>query len=431
MDANIGTAGISVQFGLTAPEPSRVSLRGLDYFNLFLAGLLAGFGSFVAGYLSSRGWSKVEIGFVLTLAGLVGLVSQIPGGELLDFVSAKRFIAALGVAMVALAALALALDPSFTIVLAAEILQGVTGGFLGPAVAAISLGLVGHNALPMRLGRNQRFAAIGGLSAVLLMGLLGYEFSNRTIFLAAAALALPTLIALASIRSADIHFARACSAPPGEYHPKHPPRMPRKRIGISLHLLVFASCMMLFQLANASVLPLTAEDLGTHRSSSLTLSVLIVVPQLIVAMLGPWVGRTADSWGRRPLLLIGLSALPMRATCFALSTDPALLLAAQLLDGVSAAIIGVLTPLVVADITKGSGRFNLAQGVVGSFSGIGASLSTTVINVVAQSFGNPAGFAVIAIVALAAVVVQWTWMPETKEPSPARQNTIGIRGSMT
>jgi MFS family permease len=328
--------------------------------------------------------------------------------------------------MVALAALVLAIEPSFPLVLGAEILQGITGGFLGPAVAAISLGLVGHDALPVRLGRNQRFAAIGGLSAALLMGLLGYEFSNRTIFVAAAALAVPTLIALWSIRSADIHFARACNAPPGEYHPARPPRMPRNRVGRNLRLLIFACCITLFQFANASMLPLAAEELGPQRSSSLTLSVFIVAPQLIVAALGPSVGRTADNWGRRPLLLIGLAALPLRAACFALSTDPVLLVAAQLLDGVSAAIIGVLTPLIVADITKGSGRFNLAQGIVGTFSGIGASLSTTVINLVAQSFGNAAGFTTIAAVGLAAVTVQWAWMPETKEAAPAQRPPPGF-----
>jgi MFS family permease len=164
MRTDIGTEGIPAQFKWAPFEPSRVSQRGLDYFNLFLAGLLAGFGPFVAGYLTTQGWNKVEIGFVLTLAGLVGLASQVPGGELLDVVPAKRFIASLGVAMVALAALVLAIEPSFPLVLGAEILQGITGGFLGPAVPAISLGLVGHDALPMRLGRNQRFAAIGGLS---------------------------------------------------------------------------------------------------------------------------------------------------------------------------------------------------------------------------------------------------------------------------
>ena len=137
-------------------------------------------------------------------------------------------------------------------------------------------------------------------------------------------------------------------------------------------------------------------------------------------------GRTADSWGRRPLLLIGLSALPLRAVCFALSTDPALLVAAQVLDGISAGVIGVLTPLVVADITKSSGRFNLAQGMVGTFSGIGAAVSTTAINVVAQNFGNTAGFMATPAMALAAVAVQWAWMPETRQPYPVQRPPMGF-----
>jgi MFS family permease len=411
---------------LVRPEPSRASQRGLDYFNLFLAGLLTGFGPFVAGYLTTEGWGKVQIGFVLTLAGFIGLLSQVPGGELLDVVPAKRFMAALGVSMVALSALVLALTPSFPLVLAAEIMQAATGSFLGPAVAAISLGLVGHDALPMRLGRNQRFAAIGGLSAALFMGLLGYEFSGRSIFLAAAALAVPTLIALRSIRSADIHFARACNAYRGDYHPNHPPRSSRKLVGRNVHLLAFACCITLFQFANASMLPLAAEELGARRSSYVILSVMIITPQLIVAALGPWVGRTADIWGRRPLLLIGLGALPLRAVCFASTSEPALLVAAQVLDGFSGAVMGVLTPLVVADITKGSGRFNLAQGIVGTFSGIGAATSTTAINLIAQGFGNTVGFMAIAAAALAAVAVQWAWMPETKGPDSAQRPPAGF-----
>jgi MFS family permease len=155
--------------------------------------------------------------------------------------------------------------------------------------------------------------------------------------------------------------------------------------------------------------------LGVVHGSSLVISALIFVPQLVVAVLAPWVGRTARSWGRRPLLLIGLAALPIRVACFALTLDPILLVVAQLLDGVSGAAIGVLTPVVIADVTKGTGRFNLAQGVVGTFSGIGAALSTTLSGYVTQSFGNAAGFWAITGVAIAAVAVCWTFMPETKD----------------
>ena len=420
---------VSVPFGSTQSDTSPRSLRGLDWLNFFLAGALTGFGPFVALYLADRGWTQVEIGLVLTVSGLTGLLIQIPGGELLDAARSKRPLVALGVATIACAALILAFRPSFTPTLVAEVLLGVTGGFLGPAVAAISLGLVGNEGLPERLGRNQRFAALGGLGAAGLMGLLGYLFSNQAIFFASAALAFPTLVALSRIRADDIHFARACGALPGDYHPARPPRSARAAVGANQRLLIFAGCTVLFQLANASALPLVSEELERDRGSSLVLSALIVVPQIVVAILAPWVGRTAGSRGRRPLLLIGLGALPIRAACFALVHDPLLLIAVQVLDGISAAVIGVLTPLVIADITKGTGRYNLGQGIVGTFSGIGAAVSTTLSGYVAQTFGGAAGFYFILTVALTAVVACWAFMPETKGARSMPQAApVGVGG---
>jgi MFS family permease len=406
---------------------SERSLRGLDWFNFFLAGVLTGFGPFVALYLADEAWGQAEIGFILTASGLVGLLVQLPSGELLDAVRSKRSLVALGILTVACAAVMLGLWPRFAPALTAEMLLGLTGGLIGPAVAAISLGLVGNEGLPERLGRNQRFAAIGGFVAAGVMGFLGYAFSNRAIFFASAAFAVPTLVALAGIRGDDVHFARACGAPPGDYHPARPPRWGRASIVTNFRLLIFASCIVLFQLANASALPLVSEELGRVPGSSLVISALILVPQIVVAALAPWVGRTARSWGRRPLLLIGLGALPIRAACFAFIQNAGLLVAVQVLDGVSGAAIGVLTPVIIADVTKGSGRFNLAQGIVGTFSGIGAALSTTLSGYVAQRFGNHAGFCVIAAVAAAGFAVCWAFMPETKEtaPAPARQNWHG------
>ena len=194
-------------------------------------------------------------------------------------------------------------------------------------------------------------------------------------------------------------------------------------------LLIFASCIVLFQLANASLLPLVSEELARDHGSSLVISALIFVPQIMVAILAPWVGRGAGRWGRRPLLLIGLGALPIRAACLALVDDPVLLVAVQMLDGISGAVIGVLTPLVIADITKGTGRFNLGQGIVGTFSGIGAALSTTVSGYVAQSFGGAAGFYAMMGVALAAVAVCWAFMPETRGArSVPELGTVGEGG---
>jgi ABC-type maltose transport system permease subunit len=306
--------------------------------------------------------------------------------------------------------------------LAALVLQGITGGFLGLAIAAISLGLVGHIALAERLGRNQRFASTGGVVAAGLMGLIAYFLSYRAIFFAAAALVPPLLVALGRIRPSDIHFGRATGVPDHQGL-NAPPRVRRRSLWKNRNLLTFAACVFLFQLANASMLPLAGEAFVYSKEafSSLIVSALIMVPQVIVAIMAPWAGRRANMWGRRPLLLIGFGALPIRALLFAWTTNPAILIAAQVLDGVSGTMVGVLTALIVADLTMGTGRFNLAQGFVGTMSGVGASLSTTLSGLVAGSLGRAAGFLGIAAVALAAVLLLWLVMPET---NPSNRNEL-------
>jgi len=144
-------------------SPSRASLNGLDGINFFNAAMLAGFGPYVAVYLAEQKWTQENIGFVLTASGLAGLLALMPGGELLDTVRSKRALAALGAIMVAVTALAIGIWPDFPVVFTALVLHGTTGAFLGPAIAAISLGIVGHLALPEQLGRNQRFASAGSL----------------------------------------------------------------------------------------------------------------------------------------------------------------------------------------------------------------------------------------------------------------------------
>jgi MFS family permease len=402
------------------PSPSSASLRGLDAVNLFLAGTLSGFGPYVAAFLAEQNWTQQDIGYVLTAAGFAGLLSQLPGGELLDAIRSKRLAVALGAAMVAAGALIIALWPTFPMVLSALVLQGITGGFLGLAIAAISLGLVGHAALGERLGRNQRFASTGGVVAAGFMGLIAYFLSFRVIFFAAAALVLPLLAALGRIQPSDIHFGRA-SCLPDYQEPSTPSRARRRSLWKNSGLLTFAGCVFLFQMANASMLPLAGEAFAYSKEafSSLIVSALIMVPQVIVVIMAPWAGRRANTWGRRPLLLVGFAALPIRALVFAWTANPTILIAAQVLDGVSGTTLGVLTALIIADLTAGTGRFNLAQGFVGTMSGVGASLSTTLSGLVAGTFGRAAGFLGVAGIGLAAVFLAWLLMPET---NPSNEN---------
>src|SRR6516165_6995788 len=148
------------------PNPSRQSLRGLDWFIFFLADVQTGFGPFIAVYLTTQKWTQAEIGFVLSIGGIISLLGQIPGGALVDWARSERLVAALSVAVIGVSALAYAAWPIFPVVLAAAILQAAASCVLGPTIAAISLGLVGRREIGRRLGRNARFASIGsGLTA--------------------------------------------------------------------------------------------------------------------------------------------------------------------------------------------------------------------------------------------------------------------------
>ena len=395
------------------PSPSRASLNGLDGINFFNAAMLAGFGPYVAVYLAEQKWTQENIGFVLTASGLAGLLALMPGGELLDAVRSKRALVALGASMVAVTALVIGIWPNFPLVFTGLVLHGTTGGFLGPAIAAISLGLVGHSALSEQLGRNQRLAATGSLVATALMGLIGYLLSYQAMFVISAALALPLLLALAAIRAADIDFARSRGAP---YASTRPATTTHRSLWKSPGLLTFGACLFLFQLANTSMVPFvgTALVYEGESASSLIVAAMIIVPQVLTALMSPWVGRRARTWGRRPLLLIGFGALPIRALVFALTADPPLLISLQLLDGISGAVIGVLTALVIADLTRGSGHFNLAQGIIGTASGIGAALSTALFGLIAANFGRTATFLSMASVALLGASIVWLLMPETR-----------------
>jgi MFS family permease len=263
---SLGTADVPV---------SNPSLDGLDRVNFFLAAMLAGFGPYVAAYLANEKWPQAEIGLVLSAGSVAALLSQLPGGEVLDKVRSKRAVIAIGTGIVIVSALILAFWPRLPSVFIGLVLQGVTGGFLGPAIAAISLGLVGHAALAERLGRNQRFASTGALAGAALMGLVGYLVSYQAIFLIVALLGLPLFFALARIRAVDIHFGRSCGAP-GHHGIEQPPRAGRKILLKDSRLVIFAASQFLFQLANASVLPLAGETLVrmSETDSSLVISAL-------------------------------------------------------------------------------------------------------------------------------------------------------------
>jgi len=381
--------------------------------NFFLADIQTGFGTFVAFYLASLGWSKSDVGLALTAGTVAAVVSQIPGGALADAVTWKRGLIALGTLMIGAAALILAFVPQFATVFVAEVLHGATGGIVTPAIGAISLGLVGRRAMSARTGRNFRYAAGGHALTAALMGLAGAYLSDPAIFVAAALLGVPALVALAFIRPGEIDYARARNAKKIERGHEVARVLDLAK---SRHLIAFTAALMLFQLADASILPLVGENLAAAKPADapLWMSGLIVAPQIVVAILAPWVGYHSEQRGRKPLLLIGFAIEPLRAVLLAFTSAYSYLVVAQILDGINGAIISVLTVLVITDLTADTGRFNLAQGVVGAMIGVSASISTLATGFLFQGFGALTGFLAVTGVAIAAVVVFWLFVPETK-----------------
>lgn len=401
-------------------KPSRRSLRGLDWFLFFVADVLTGFGPFVSIYLTSQRWTQLDIGLVLTTGAVVALIGQVPGGALVDAARSERLAAGFAISAIGCAALAIAAWPVFLVVEAAAVVQAGAACVLGPAIAAMSLGLVGHAALGERLGRNARFASLGTGLAAIAMGASGYLFSNQAVFLVTAAFVLPALFALSRIREEEIDPDRAHGAIVNGIAEPHPRPASLASLLRRRPLVIFAGALLLFQLANAAMLPLMGSVL-TMRSSqwaTVLIAACIVVPQFLVALAAPWVGIHAQRYGRRPLLLIGFAMVPIRGILFATVTDPYVLVAVQLLDGITASVFSVMVPFIVADIARGTGRFNLSLGIVGTAGGIGASLSTTLAGYASDHFGSPTAFLGLAAIAAAGLAVVWTLMPETAEAKP-------------
>ena len=232
-------------------QPSCRSQRGLDWFAFFLADIQTGWGPFVAAYLTSKSWTQLDIGLILTVGTLAAMALQIPIGALVDYVPAKRLLAAISVAAISGSALLLALWPVFSVVLGAKLLHAIASCLAGPVLAAISLGLVGHTLLARRLGRNARFLSLGNAIAAGLMGGVAHYYSNQAIFFLTAAFGVPALVALAQIRSADIDPELARGGAPKREGGAWSDAL--AGLASNRPLLIFASAMVLFQLSNAAM----------------------------------------------------------------------------------------------------------------------------------------------------------------------------------
>jgi MFS family permease len=397
---------------------SKKSLHALEASNFFLADVQTGLGPFLAAYLAGAGWNPARVGFALTLGGLVTVLVQTPAGAIVDRVRSKRLVLVIGVLVLAAGAILLSITAAPASVYSAQVMIGGAGPFLAPTLAAITMGLVGRLRFDRQFGRNQSFNSAGNVACALAIAAVSRFFGNRAIFITAAALTVPTILSILCISGREINYeqARGGLAETDQGRKRKPESILHVLSG-DRTLLVFLGCAFLFHFANAAMLPQLGEMLarGHKESAAPFMSACIIVTQVVIALTAVTVGRLARSHGRKPWLLLGFGVLPLRAVLYTLTQNTAALIAIQILDGIANSIFGVVAVLVVADRTRGSGRFNLVQGALATAVGIGASLSTMFGGKLIQSYSYRVSFLTLGAIALLAVGLLWIGVPETLE----------------
>ncbi|RTL50221.1 MAG: MFS transporter [Bradyrhizobiaceae bacterium] len=393
--------------------------RALDAANLFLADVRDGLGPYLAVYLlTEKHWDEASIGFVMSIAALAGIAAQTPAGALVDATKSKRMVMAAAALLVTIPSILLPWMSGFLAIASSQAIAQAAGVIFAPALAAVSLGIFGHRAFSRRIGRNETFNHIGNAAAAAAAGALSLVWGPTAVFYVLAVMALGSFVSVIAIpdRMIDNDLARGLHDAEGEPDGNTSDEKP-SAVTVLLTcrpLLIFAACTFLFHLANAAMLPLVGQKLSLQDKNIGTslMSACIVAAQIVMVPMALLVGAKADSWGRKPLFLAALLVLPLRGALYTLSDDRYWLVGVQLLDGIGAGIFGAIFPIIIADLMRGTGHFNLAQGAVITAQGIGAAISTALAGLVVVHGGYSAAFLTLGATGAAGAVLFALAMPE-------------------
>jgi predicted MFS family arabinose efflux permease len=396
-------------------QPSLRSLRGLDGINFLMADVRDGVGPYLSVFLKGgEHWDAGAIGIAMAASSIAAAVCQVPAGLLVDETRAKRLLVAASGVLVAASCLVIVRFPHFLTVVAAQLALGAASAVIPPAIAALSLGLVGRRRLDTRISRNESFNHGGNFLAAALAGTMGHYLGYDWIFYLVCGFAIASALVVTLIRPSEIDHERAR----GGEDPNHKCQPIRLRDLLRRRdLLIFLASVILFHFGNAAMLPMAGQVLALKHpgQDTIALSACIIAAQLVMVGVAWAVGRaSARGVGRKAIFLVALAVLPVRGVLFSFTTNSYGVVAIQLLDGVAAGIFGVISILIAADLMRGTGRFNLAQGLTALAVGIGAGLSNATAGYVVQWFGYPAGFLYLAGVAGCALAFFAVFMPETK-----------------
>ena len=407
-------------------QAAKVPMRTLDALNFFLADVRDGLGPYLAIYLlavrgPAHGWNEATVGAILTIAGIVGLIAQTPAGSLIDRAGNKPRIVMIAALLVTLSSLSLPIVSGFTAVAVTQSIAAIAGAVFAPAISAITLGLVGPRLFAKRVGRNEAFNHAGNAVSAALAGVLAWKFGPVVVFWLMGGLTVASIVSASRLKNDDIDNAVARGLDCEPDHAEDDCEQPSgwKTLLENKPLMIFALTAFLFHLANAAMLTsvsqLLARTVGKDQATSLT-AACIVAAQVVMVPVAIVVGRNTNRWGTKPLFLVAFAVLAARGALYTVSDNPWWLVGVQALDGIGAGIFGALFPVVIADLTKGTGRFNVSQGAVASAQGLGAALSATLAGAIIVWAGYTASFLTLATIAVLGLGLYVVAMPETKAP---------------
>jgi MFS family permease len=393
---------------------SRQSFFALDWLNFFKADTQTTIGAYLAIFLLVvRRWDPAKIGIAISVPAIAAIIAQTPMGALVDWSARKRALVVVSALGLGVGAVLLVSADSLAIVTFAQTTIAVASTIIPPAIASISLGLVGRRWFAQRMGRNEAYSHGGALAAAIAAAAIAFV-SQAAIFYFAAGLSIAIVFMTLLIRPNDIDPLLAREGTSNDKGGVISAAL--RDLTSNRRVMIFLASVSLFHLGSAAMLPLVGEMISAVRATTAQpyMSACIVTSQLVMLPTAVVAGRLTDVWGRKSTLLIGFGVLPIRGLLLTVVRNPSALVITEILDGVSTGIFGVVAVVIVADLARNTGRFNLTQGAMNTCVAIGGSLSNLIAGFVAKSVGFGTTFLLLTALAVVALLFFWTLMPETQ-----------------
>lgn len=398
-------------------RPHPHARRWLPGLNFFLADVRDGLGPFLGVFLLAQGWRLDDIGYVMALGGIAGMLATTPLGALVDASRHKRRLLAAAIALLLVGNLAIWIAPSLAVTAASQVVTGVVAALIAPCLLGITLQITGHAGLPRQLGINEAWNHAGNVATAALAGAMGFRWGLPSVFVLMALMGCASLACLALMKLDETR--EGAEPPQGPPAAPSPPALLRVLTGTPA-LVVLAVAMLLFHLGSAAMLPLLGQAAVArgHANPSGFTALTIIVAQLVMIPMALLAGRHAQRSGYWLLVKAALLSLPLRGLVAATWDSDWALIPVQMLDGIGAGLLGVALPGLVAQTLRGTGHVNAGLGAVMTLQGLGAAASPALAGWIAQRFGFGTAFLSLGGIAVLALVLCWFGAPSEQRATP-------------